>query len=137
MNGRRPARWLFLALVLSVFARLGIAAVMPVHLLASGSVTWAALDTTTEHEHCPAHASAKADSAAGSVCSGCGQCCVSAPTFAFNPDSGLPQLDPQQYSSALALPPLSYLTPGIERPPSFSPQRPSCVQRSRAHPRIA
>jgi hypothetical protein len=71
---------------------------------------------------CPGHRamqSAQSESHSGEMlCAWCGECCVSAPVFAFNPDQNIVKIAPQVAFARIAVPRLAYLTPGLYRPPA-------------------
>jgi hypothetical protein len=110
-------RFIVAVVVASLLVRAGVAATMPIHMAGLPAQSHAMSDD------CPGHAAMQAESPtalnADAGCTFCGECCVSAPLFAFDPSSALAHPAPQTITRERELPPLSYLTPGIYRPPAL------------------
>jgi hypothetical protein len=117
MKSLRCCRFAVAFLLASLLVRAGLAATMPIQMLVMQTQAGAEV-IQVESSDCPGHAASALDGVNQSDCSFCGECCVTAPLLTFDPSAYLAHISPQTFDGWLTLPPMSYLTPGIDRPPA-------------------
>jgi hypothetical protein len=120
-------------LISALLVRAAISATMPISMMGKSAAVAVAAAVNEEHApkamdgDCPGHRAAASADAAGdatssnagaSSCAWCGECCVSAPVFTFDPDQNIVKTAPQVVFARIAVPRLAYLTPGLYRPPA-------------------
>jgi heterodisulfide reductase subunit A-like polyferredoxin len=122
MRSFHTIRLVIAFLLASLLVRAGVAATMPITMAVTQNQS-AVHTMASMPSDCPGHAlldtEGQAENASTVSCTSCGECCVTAPTVAFDPTALLVDARHQALNVFLTLPPLSYLTPGIDRPPSF------------------
>jgi hypothetical protein len=133
MRVSKPILAFICVLISALLVRAAISATMPVSMMGKGAAVAVAAAVNGEHApeamdgDCPGHraaasADASADATSGNTgaasCTWCGECCVSAPVFSFDPDQNIVKSAPQVTFARIAVPRLAYLTPGLYRPPA-------------------
>jgi succinate dehydrogenase/fumarate reductase-like Fe-S protein len=130
MRLSKPVFALICVLISALMLRAAISATMPIKMMgktATAVVSMEHMSAAAEamdsvDVDCPGHRamqSAQSQSSSGEMsCAWCGECCVSAPVFAFNPDQNIVKTAPQVVFARIAVPRLAYLTPGLYRPPA-------------------
>jgi hypothetical protein len=133
MRVSKPIFAFICVLISALLVRAAISATMPISMMGKAAPVAVAAAVNGEHApeamdgDCPGHraaasADASADATSGSTgaasCAWCGECCVSAPVFSFDPDQNIVKSAPQVRFAHIAVPRLAYLTPGLYRPPA-------------------
>jgi hypothetical protein len=125
----KPVFAFIFVLISALMLRAAISATMPIKMMGKSAavVSMEHLPAASEamdsmDGDCLGHRamqSAQSEGHSGEMsCAWCGECCVSAPVFAFNPDQNIVKTAPQVVFARLAVPRLAYLTPGLYRPPA-------------------
>jgi hypothetical protein len=129
MRVSKPILAFICVLMSALLVRAAISATMPITMMGKkASVASLLVATASEAAtpeamdgDCPGHRAAASETSGDSgaaSCAWCGECCVSAPVFSFNPDQNIVKTAPQVVFARIAVPRLAYLTPGLYRPPA-------------------
>jgi hypothetical protein len=130
MRLSKPVFAFIFALMSALMLRAAISATMPIKMMGKSAAVMVSMEhmpaaaeaMDSMDGDCPGHRamqSAQSESSSGEMsCAWCGECCVSAPVFAFNPDQNIVKTAPQVLFARIAVPRLAYLTPGLYRPPA-------------------
>jgi hypothetical protein len=130
MRLSKPLFAFICVLISALLLRAAISATMPIKMMGKSAATVVSMEhmplaaeaMDSVDGDCPGHRamqSTESQSSSGEMsCAWCGECCVSAPVFAFNPDQNIVKTAPQVVFARIAVPRLAYLTPGLYRPPA-------------------
>jgi hypothetical protein len=133
MRVSKPLLAFILVLMSALMVRAAISATMPIKMMGKSAAVVVSTESVPAAVEampamdamdgdCPGHRamqSAESQSSSGEMsCAWCGECCVSAPVFLFNPDQNIVKTAPQVLFARIAVPRQAYLTPGLYRPPA-------------------